>query len=165
MTCGEILLSHPPLPSFPRPLRAGLTMDPLRVPRNESLSSVATASVNGQPVSISVNWDMTSLLFIAYYERNLILNYPWGVECNSLPPFQSMSIRVSVWGNVSGNDIRFVYLDFALEHDRLLELISREKPDAVIHFAEQRSAPYSLKGACQNRYTVDKITILVHKIF
>jgi nucleoside-diphosphate-sugar epimerase len=31
----------------------------------------------------------------------------------------------------------------------------REQPDTVVHFAEQRAAPYSQKGPREKRYTVD----------
>ncbi len=43
----------------------------------------------------------------------------------------------------------------ATEYELLLQLLKDEKPDAVIHFAEQRAAPYSQKGAREKRYTVD----------
>eukprot|EP00172_Hildenbrandia_rubra_P001496 Plantae.Rhodophyta-Hildenbrandia_rubra.ctg20616.p1 GENE.Plantae.Rhodophyta-Hildenbrandia_rubra.ctg20616~~Plantae.Rhodophyta-Hildenbrandia_rubra.ctg20616.p1 ORF type:complete len:516 (+),score=65.46 Plantae.Rhodophyta-Hildenbrandia_rubra.ctg20616:177-1724(+) len=77
------------------------------------------------------------------------------LECQSLTPIQSISERLKVWKGVSGSDVRFVMLDVANEYDRLLELILREKPDAVVHFAEQRAAPYSMKGSRQKRYTVN----------
>lgn len=77
------------------------------------------------------------------------------LECDSLTPIQSMSERVSAWRSVSGRDIRFVMLNVAEEYDRLLDLMVREKPDAIVHFAEQRAAPYSMKGSRQKRYTVN----------
>lgn len=77
------------------------------------------------------------------------------LECDSLTPIQTISQRLSAWRSVSGRDVRFVYLDVAREYDRLLELLVREKPDAIVHFAEQRAAPYSMKGSRQKRYTVD----------
>ena len=86
------------------------------------------------------------------------------LECNSLTPIQSMSERVNVWRQVSGRDIRFVYMNVATEYDRLLELLIREKPDAVVHFAEQRAAPYSMKGSRQKRYTVDNNVSGTHNL-
>lgn len=77
------------------------------------------------------------------------------LECESLTPIQSMTARTSAWRSVSGRDVRFVFMDVAHEYDRLLDLILREKPDAIVHFAEQRAAPYSMKGSRQKRYTVD----------
>jgi UDP-sulfoquinovose synthase len=35
------------------------------------------------------------------------------------------------------------------------QLIKREKPDTVVHFAEQRAAPYSMKNPRTKRYTID----------
>src|SRR5690606_34162993 len=36
-----------------------------------------------------------------------------------------------------------------------LTLFKEERPDAVIHFAEQRAAPYSMKSSYHKRYTVN----------
>lgn len=77
------------------------------------------------------------------------------LECDSLTPIQSMTERVKAWGNVAGRDVRFVLMDVAVEYDRLLDLLVREKPDAIVHFAEQRAAPYSMKGSRHKRYTVN----------
>ena len=37
-------------------------------------------------------------------------------------------------------------------------------PDAVIHFAEQRAAPYSMKSAWHKRYTVNNNIAATHNI-
>lgn len=86
------------------------------------------------------------------------------LECDSLTPIQSMSQRVSAWKGVSGNNIRFVMMDVATEYDRLLDLIVREKPEAIVHFAEQRAAPYSMKGSRQKRYTINNNVGGTHNI-
>ncbi len=51
--------------------------------------------------------------------------------------------------------IRFVLLDVAKDYDKLVNLFKAEKPDSVIHFAEQRAAPYSMKSSVHKRYTVN----------
>ena len=51
--------------------------------------------------------------------------------------------------------MRFVHMDIAHEYQRLLDLLLDEKPDSVVHFAEQRAAPYSMKSSATKRYTVD----------
>jgi UDP-sulfoquinovose synthase len=51
--------------------------------------------------------------------------------------------------------MRFVHMDIAHEYQRLLDLLLEERPDAVVHFAEQRAAPYSMKSSATKRYTVD----------
>lgn len=77
------------------------------------------------------------------------------LEVNSLTPIQPMSVRLNAWQEVSGNKIQFHNLDVAQEYDRLLSLLKSYQPDAVVHFAEQRAAPYSMKSSKHKRYTVD----------
>lgn len=75
--------------------------------------------------------------------------------CESLTPIQTPQKRLEVWERISGRSIKWENIDVAKEYDLLLNLIKREKPDTVIHFAEQRAAPYSQKGSREKRYTVD----------
>jgi len=64
-------------------------------------------------------------------------------------------VRTQAWKEVSGKEIKFVYLDIAKEYDLLVNLIKDENPDTIVHFAEQRAAPYSMKNSKTKRYTVD----------
>ncbi len=82
----------------------------------------------------------------------------------SLTPIASITTRLKAWKDVSGKDIRFVQLDVAEQYQELVDLIRAEKPDAAIHFAEQRAAPYSMKGSAQKRYTVDNNLNATHNI-
>ncbi|EKX32073.1 hypothetical protein GUITHDRAFT_121746 [Guillardia theta CCMP2712] len=75
--------------------------------------------------------------------------------CDSLTPIQHPEIRLKAWEEVGGRAMRFVNLDVAKEYDLLVQLFKQEKPDAVVHFAEQRAAPYSMKTSKTKRYTVD----------
>ncbi len=77
------------------------------------------------------------------------------LEAASLTPIQPMSVRIDTWKEKTGKELRFINLDVAQEYDRLLALIEEEKPDAIVHFAEQRAAPYSMRSSKQKRYTVD----------
>jgi UDP-sulfoquinovose synthase len=43
----------------------------------------------------------------------------------------------------------------AKDYDRLVQLFINEAPNAVVHFAEQRAAPYSMKSSNHKRYTVN----------
>ncbi len=72
----------------------------------------------------------------------------------SLTPIQTMDTRLRAWSEVSGQRIRFEHIDVADEYDRLEELLRTYVPDAVVHFAEQRSAPYSMMSSRSKRYTV-----------
>ncbi|MFN9637309.1 MAG: NAD-dependent epimerase/dehydratase family protein [Synechococcaceae cyanobacterium] len=76
-----------------------------------------------------------------------------GVE--SLTPIATIQERLRAWEQVGGRPMRFVHLDLAREFERLLELLRSERPEAVVHFAEQRAAPYSMKTSATKRYTVD----------
>lgn len=77
------------------------------------------------------------------------------LETSSLTPIQSMGNRIKAWKEISGKDIRFHKLDIADNYHRLLTLIKEETPDAIVHFAEQRAAPYSMKSSWHKRYTVN----------
>ena len=69
----------------------------------------------------------------------------WDVLCGteSLIPIASMKRRVERWKAVSGRDIKWEKLDLTSLPDTTA-LIAQYRPDAVVHFAEQRSAPYSM---------------------
>jgi UDP-sulfoquinovose synthase len=77
------------------------------------------------------------------------------LEVESLTPIRPMSERLNAWKEVSGKSIRFESFTVGEHYYRLLTLIREEKPDAVIHFAEQRAAPYSMKSSWHKRYTVN----------
>lgn len=77
------------------------------------------------------------------------------LEVESLTPIRPVSVRLAAWKAATGRDIRFRNTDVAQNYARLLRLIEEEKPDAIIHFAEQRAAPYSMKSSYHKRYTVD----------
>jgi UDP-sulfoquinovose synthase len=82
----------------------------------------------------------------------------------SLTPIESIESRLSTWENVSGKKISFENINIAQDYDKLLELIKSSKPDAVVHFAEQRAAPYSMKNSKTKRYTVDNNVNATHNL-
>ena len=65
------------------------------------------------------------------------------LEVESLTPIRPMGERIRTWKELTGKDIGFVHLDLAEEYERFLELLRDERPDAIVHFGEQRAAPYS----------------------
>ena len=77
------------------------------------------------------------------------------IEASSLTPITPMGTRLQAWREVSGREIRYVNFDVARNYHRLLTLMMEFQPDAIIHFAEQRAAPYSMKSSWHKRYTVD----------
>lgn len=77
------------------------------------------------------------------------------LETCSLTPIQPIGTRLKTWNNLTNKEIRFINLTIGKDFEELLNLILVEKPDAIVHFAEQRAAPYSMKSAKHKRYTVD----------
>jgi UDP-sulfoquinovose synthase len=77
------------------------------------------------------------------------------LEVESLTPIRPAGERLRGWREVSGREIGWVSLDLAAEYDRLVGLLAEVRPEAIVHFAEQRAAPYSMRTAAAKRYTVD----------
>ncbi|MFN3520642.1 MAG: NAD-dependent epimerase/dehydratase family protein [Phenylobacterium sp.] len=73
----------------------------------------------------------------------------------SLTPISDIETRVAAWQEVSGRIIEFIPLTVGKDFDGLLDILRTWRPDSVVHFAEQRAAPYSMKSAQHKRYTVD----------
>jgi UDP-sulfoquinovose synthase len=61
----------------------------------------------------------------------------------TLTPIQPMPQRLRAWSDHGGEDIKLHVGDIT-DHDFLASVLSDDRPDAVVHFAEQRSAPYSM---------------------
>ncbi|HEU5020437.1 MAG TPA: NAD-dependent epimerase/dehydratase family protein [Bryobacteraceae bacterium] len=61
----------------------------------------------------------------------------------TLTPIQPMPQRLRAWSERGGNDIQLRVGDIT-DHDFLASVLTGDRPDAVVHFAEQRSAPYSM---------------------
>lgn len=77
------------------------------------------------------------------------------LEVDSLTPIRPIGERLRAWKEVSGKTIEFVDMNVGQDYQELVDLIAAEKPDSIVHFAEQRAAPYSMKSARHKRYTVD----------
>ena len=86
------------------------------------------------------------------------------LEVASLTPIASMSDRIEAWKEVSGKDIQFEAFDVAVNYQRLKDLIDEVRPDAIVHFAEQRAAPYSMKGPKEKMYTVHNNLNATHNV-
>jgi UDP-sulfoquinovose synthase len=86
------------------------------------------------------------------------------LEVDSLTPIRPIGERIRAWKEVSGRDIGYVNVDLALEYDRLVSLLEELRPDAIVHFAEQRAAPYSMRTEKTKRYTVDNNVRATHNL-
>lgn len=82
----------------------------------------------------------------------------------SLTPIASIEERLAAWKEVSGKEIGFRSIDVAQDYEGLLAFLQEFQPDAVVHFAEQRAAPYSMKNSRTKRYTVDNNVNATHNL-
>jgi UDP-sulfoquinovose synthase len=61
----------------------------------------------------------------------------------TLTPIRSLSDRLNVWRDLTGETIE-LFVGDVTEYDFLSSVIKGFEPEAVVHFAEQRAAPYSM---------------------
>jgi len=85
-----------------------------------------------------------------------------GVE--SLTPIKPIKDRSDIWWARTGKRIRFHDFDVSNHYHRLLTLIEELEPIAIVHFAEQRAAPYSMKSPFHKRYTVNNNLNATHNV-
>jgi len=86
------------------------------------------------------------------------------LEVESLTPIKPIGERLRAWKEVSGREVGFVNLDIATEYDRLVTVLQDKQPEAIVHFAEQRAAPYSMRNTATKRYTVDNNIRATHNL-
>jgi UDP-sulfoquinovose synthase len=69
----------------------------------------------------------------------------WDYElgAQSLTPIRPMAERLAIWQQLTGNTIES-YVGDVTDYDFLSSMVTAFEPDAIVHFAEQRSAPYSM---------------------
>lgn len=73
----------------------------------------------------------------------------------SLTPMDSIQERTRIWHAETGRRIHFNLIDLAKDYELLKKWLADNRPDAIVHFAEQRAAPYSMKSDRHKNYTVN----------
>ncbi len=73
----------------------------------------------------------------------------------SLTPMDSIQERTRIWHAETGRRIHFHLIDLARDYEVLKRWLAENRPDAIVHFAEQRAAPYSMKSDRHKNYTVN----------
>ena len=74
----------------------------------------------------------------------------------SITDIRTPEVRVNTAREIFDNkELYFEYLDVAKNYDGLLKLIKSYEIDTIVHFAEIKSAPYSMIDSDHMRYTVD----------
>jgi len=82
----------------------------------------------------------------------------------SLTPIASMSERLEAWQELGNPTIRFHQVDIADDYETFAATLDEHRPDVVVHLAEQRAAPYSMRSAFHKRYTVENNTRATHNL-
>ena len=76
----------------------------------------------------------------------------------------SIQERLRIWKQESGYEISFELIDLATEYERVKAWLGAWQPDAVIHLAQQRAAPYSMKTDRHKNYTVENNVMATHHL-
>lgn len=106
----------------------------------------------GWPTSLHLSQTGYDVVIVDNFSRRWI-DAELGAE--SLTPISTMDARLRAWREVTGKEIAFHNIDVSREFDEIRNLLNRYKPVAIVHFAEQRAAPYSMKSAKHKIYTVN----------
>jgi len=106
----------------------------------------------GWPTALHLSAKGWDVMIVDNLSRRNIDN-ELGVQ--SLTPITSIHDRIAAWHEVSGQTIAFENLTVGKDFERLVSLLQDWKPDSIVHFAEQRAAPYSMKSARHKLYTID----------
>jgi UDP-sulfoquinovose synthase len=86
------------------------------------------------------------------------------LEAESLTPITPIGTRLSTWRELTGREMPFHRFNVAVNYREMLDLLIDWQPDAVVHFAEQRAAPYSMKSSWHKRYTVSNNVNATHNL-
>ena len=82
----------------------------------------------------------------------------------SLTPMDSIQERTRIWYQETGRRIHFHLIDLASDYEIFKGWLRKERPDAIVHFAEQRAAPYSMKSDRHKNYTVNNNVNATHNV-
>src|SRR5580658_7263925 len=82
------------------------------------------------------------------HQVSIVDNYlrrQWDHElgAQTLTPIRPLTERLRVWRELTGHTID-LFVGDVTDHDFLSSTIEKFQPEAVVHFAEQRAAPYSM---------------------
>ncbi len=80
---------------------------------------------------------------VAVLDNGVRRQYDEELGSGSLVPIESFHARVRVWQELTGHSMRLYHGDLC-DYDVTLHAIRDFRPDAIVHYAEQRSAPYSM---------------------
>ena len=134
--------------------------------RNSGLNSMKIAVLGGDGF---VGWPTSLHLSDQGHEIHILdnLSRRWidtelGVQ--SLTPMDSIQERTRIWHPKPAAASTSTCIDLAKDYELLKRWLAEHRPDAVIHFAEQRAAPYSMKSDRHKNYTVNNNVNATHNL-
>ena len=115
----------------------------------------------GWPTSLHLSNEGYDVCIVDNLSRRNIDNE---LFCDSLTPIKNINTRIDAWKELTGKQIDFHNISIDKEYDRVISLIKKYKPSTIVHFAEQRAAPYSMKSFGHRRYTVNNNLNVTHNV-
>jgi UDP-sulfoquinovose synthase len=103
----------------------------------------------GWPTSLHLSDAGHEVVIVDNFVRRTI-DHELGAQ--SLTPIADLKERVRAWQEVSGQTIAVEFGDL-LDWEFLSDVVGRHQPEAIVHFAEQRAAPYSMIDRRHALYT------------
>ena len=85
------------------------------------------------------------------------------LNSNSLTDISSVDERMHA-AHDQGWNISYRHVDIAKDFYHFAKIVQDLRPDAIVHFAEQRAAPYSMISQHERRYTVDNNITATHNV-
>jgi len=104
----------------------------------------------GWPTSLHFANEGYEVLIVDNLSRRSITDQ---LSAPSLTPIRPIERRIEAAQNI-GN-IRFEHCDIATDTDKFKNILAAFEADVIVHFAEQRSAPYSMLNGAARTYTVN----------
>jgi UDP-sulfoquinovose synthase len=122
--------------------------------RNRKVGTVKVLVLGGDGY---LGWPTALHLSRAGYEVAVADNfarrgYDFEMGVDSLVPIASLHRRVERWEELSGHKME-VFIGDLMEDEFVYDMVGQFRPDTIVHFAEQRSAPYSMVDRKHAVYT------------
>ena len=113
----------------------------------------------GWPTSLKLAKEGHDIIMIDNLSRRKI---DLQLESNSLTNIYNIYDRMEAARKL-GYSLYFINCDIT-DYDNFSRYVDQHRPDAIIHFAEQRAAPYSMKSHKERRYTVENNITGTHNV-
>ena len=113
----------------------------------------------GWPTSLKLAKEGHDIIMIDNLSRRKI---DLQLESNSLTNIYNIYDRMEAARKI-GYSLYFINCDIS-DYDNFSRYVDQHRPDAIIHFAEQRAAPYSMKSHRERRYTVENNITGTHNV-